>query len=94
MALGVSISCPIKSEHLNHVRGGRQYPRNPLYMAAVSAIRRHPANKALYQRLRIKGREPIVALVAVTRQLLTLLNALLRDDRPWLPEHPPAEALA
>ena len=77
-----------------HVRGGRQYPRNLLYMAAVTAIRCNPACKALYQRLLAKGREPKVALVAVMRQLLTLLNALLRDDRLWQPEPPPAETLA
>lgn len=49
----------------------------------AAAIRFNPARKTLYQRLRAKGREPKVALVAVMRQLLTLFNALLRDDRLW-----------
>ena len=75
-------------------RGGRAHPRKLLYMAAVSAVRCHAACKALYDRLTAKGREPKVALVAVMRKLLTLVNALLRDNRTWQPEPPPCEALA
>ena len=75
-------------------RGGRAHPRKLLYMAAVSAVRCHAACKALYDRLTAKGRERKVALVAVMRKLLTLVNALLRDNRTWQPEPPPCEALA
>ena len=73
---------------------GRRYPRNLLYMAAVAASRCNPACKALYDRLVAKGRKPKVAFVAVMRKLVTLLNALLRDDRTWQPEPPSREALA
>ena len=76
------------------IRGGRRYPRNLLYMAAVGASRCNPACKALYDRLVAKGRKPKVAFVAVMRKLVTLLNALLRDDRTWQPEPPSREALA
>ncbi len=82
------------SDGQRRIRGGRRYPRNLLYMAAVSAIRCHAACQALYQRLLNKGRQPKVALVAVMRQLVTLCNALLRDNRTWQPEPPPREALA
>ncbi len=82
------------SDGPRRIRGGRRYPRNLLYMAAVSAIRCHAACQALYQRLLNKGRQPKVALVAVMRQLVTLCNALLRDNRTWQPEPPPREALA
>ena len=75
-------------------RGGRAHPRNLLYMAAVSAVRCHAACKALYDRLTAKGRERKAALVAVMRKLLTLVNALLRDNRTWQPQPPPCEALA
>ena len=74
-------------------RGGRAHPRKLLYMAAVSAIRCHVACQALYDRLTAKGRERKVALVAVTRKLLTLVNAL-RDNRRWRPEPPSRDALA
>ena len=76
------------------IRGGRRHPRNLLYMAALVASRCHPACKALYDRLVAKGRKPKVALVAVMRKLVTLLDALLRGNRTWQPELPSREALA
>jgi len=68
------------------VGGGRAGVRSALYMASLSAARYNPALRAFYRRLRAAGKLAKVALVAVARKLLVLLNALLRDGRPWNPE--------
>ncbi len=66
------------------IGGGRADVRRVLYMATVTAVRRNPALAVFYQRLRV-GRPPKVALTAAMRKLLTILNAILRDHRPWQP---------
>jgi len=65
--------------------GGRSGVRNVLYMAALVASRHNPILKAFRQRLDAAGKEPKVALVAVMRKLLTILNAMIRDGRAWTP---------
>lgn len=68
-----------------HIYGGRQDVRNALYMATLAAIRCNPVIRAFYQRLRQAGKPPKVALVAAMHKLLTILNAILRHNRPWDP---------
>ena len=63
--------------------GGRAVVRGVLYMSAVVAARRNPIIKAFYQRLRIAGKAPKVALVACMRKLLTILNAMVKHRTPW-----------
>jgi transposase len=63
--------------------GGRAEVRTALYMASVSAMRFNPDLKAFYQRLRQTGKAAKVALVAVSRKLLTIANAMIRDMKPW-----------
>jgi transposase len=70
---------------LRCIDGGRQALRNVAYMAALSASRHNPHLSAFYQRLRAKGKKPKVALVAVMRKLIVLLNAILRDKTQWNP---------
>jgi transposase len=65
--------------------GGRTAVRNVLYMAALVASRCNPQLKALRERLAHAGKPAKVALVAVMRKLLTMLNAMLRDGREWQP---------
>lgn len=65
------------------IAGGRTTVRNVLYMAALTAVRWNPAIAAFYRRLRDRGRPAKAALVAAMRKLLTILNAILRDRRPW-----------
>lgn len=65
------------------VRAGRVQVRAPVYMACFSAIQHNPPLKAFYRRLRAAGKPTRLALVAVMRKLLTMLNAMLRDNRPW-----------
>ena len=59
------------------IAGGRTSVRAVLYMAALTAIRRR--SRAFYDQLTAHGRPKKVALVAVMRKLLNILNAILRD---------------
>lgn len=61
------------------IRGGRYHVRNVLYMAAVAAARSNPILKTFYHRLIANGKKPKVALVAVMRKLIILLNKLIKN---------------
>lgn len=63
--------------------GGRAEPRAVLYMATLTAIRCNPAIKTFHARLIAAGKPQKVAIVACMRKLLTILNAMLRDQAPW-----------
>jgi transposase len=66
-----------------HIAGGRTEVRNTLYMAALVGARRNPALKTAYDRLIAAGKPPKVALVAVMRKLIVLLDAILKARKPW-----------
>lgn len=63
--------------------GGRSAVRAALYMAALSAVRFNPTLKAFFERLRGKGKVFKVAMTACVRKLVTILNAMLRDNKRW-----------
>lgn len=65
------------------VWGGRAKVRAVLYMAALVGSRRNPVLKAFYQRLLRAGKAKKLALTAVMRKLLTILNAMVRDNKRW-----------
>ena len=65
------------------IGGGRGKVRAVLFMAALVAIRHNPALKAFRDRLVASGKARIVAVVATMRKLLTILNAMIRDNKPW-----------
>lgn len=65
------------------IAGGRAAVRSALFIAALVASRRNPVLAAFYQRLLAAGKPKMVALIALARKLLTFLNAILRDQRPW-----------
>jgi len=65
------------------IKGGRSDVRRILYMATLCATRHNPVIKAFYQRLRNAGKKKKVALVACMRKLLTILNAIIRDQVAW-----------
>lgn len=73
------------SKGRRRIEGGRFEIRRVLYMAALTAARYNPAIRAFYERLRAAGKLPKVALVACMRKLLTMLNAMVRDGKPWDP---------
>jgi len=68
--------------------GGRAIVRAPLYMAALVAARHNAVIRATYERLVEGGKAKKVALVACMRKLLVILNAIIRDRRPWLAQPP------
>jgi transposase len=82
---------------LRFIRGGRGDVRAMLFMAVQSAVRFNPALKVVYERLVAAGKrsKPVrcwfrvkkakkVALVACMRKLLGILNAVVRDRKPWV----------
>jgi transposase len=52
-------------------------------MAALVAIRYNPVLKLFRDRLVAAGKPKIVAVIATMRKLLTILNAMIRDKKPW-----------
>ena len=71
------------TEGPRHIVGGRWQVRNGLYMAAVVAIRHNPVGKALYVRLRERGKSAKSALIAVAHKLLTIANAMVAQKTLW-----------
>jgi transposase len=65
------------------IGGGRTVVRTVLFMGAMVAKRHNPDLKLFFDRLVAAGKPKMVALIAVARKLLTILNAIIRDNRPW-----------
>ena len=67
------------------IAGGRPAVRTALYMAALVASRANPLIAAYYAKLRAAGKTGKQALTACMRKLIVILNAILRDRKPWQP---------
>jgi transposase len=67
------------------ISGGRADVRSVLYMGTLAAARYNPVIKAFYERLKNAGKAPKVALVACMRKLLSILNAMLKNNQKWDP---------
>lgn len=65
------------------IGGGRAAVRTALYMGALVAARFNPTLAAFRNRLVEAGKPKLVAIIAVARKLLTILNAIIRDHQPW-----------
>ena len=65
--------------------GGRALVRRMLYLAALVGIQHNPVLRAFWERLQARGLPGKVALVACVRKLVVVLNAMMRDGRPWSP---------
>jgi transposase len=65
------------------IAGGRAGVRSGLYMAILTAVRYNEPIRKSYQKLRDAGKAIKVAQVAAMRKLLVILNAMIRDNRPW-----------
>jgi transposase len=65
------------------IGGGRSSVRAALFMGALVAKRHNPVLKTFFDRLCAAGKPKMVALIAVARKLLTILNAMLRDQKQW-----------
>ena len=62
--------------------GGRRKVREALYIAALSASRRRPSLVAMRHRMKAAGKAPKTILIAIARQLLVILNAMIRNKEP------------
>jgi transposase len=76
-----------KADGYRSVRGGRRDIRAVLFMAAMSARQHNPDLKAFYLRLIEAGKKPLVAIIAVARKLITIINAKVRDAQLQPIEH-------
>ena len=65
------------------VWGGRAQVRAVLYMGTLAATRHNPVIKAFYTRLLAAGKAKKVALTACMRKLLTILNAMIKNQTAW-----------
>jgi transposase len=65
------------------IRGGRAAVRGVLYMAALAATRCNPVIKAFAARLKAAGKRNKVVIVACMRKLLSILNAMIRENLTW-----------
>lgn len=65
--------------------GGRGDVRSALYMATLSATRCNPVIKSFYQAMVARGKLKAVALTAAMHKLLTILNAMVAQSKPWCP---------
>ena len=72
-----------RSRGRRYIRGGRASLRASLYMGALVAARHNPVLRTYYQRLRDAGKPSKVALVAVMRKLLTIVNAMMKHQLKW-----------
>jgi transposase len=72
------------------ISGGRASVRCSVYMATFSAISCNPVIRAHYLALKARGKLFKVAMVACMRKLLGILNAMVRDNQPWLVRSPAA----
>ena len=65
------------------IQGGRTQLRNVLYMCVLVGIRHNAIIRAFYQRLLAAGKPKKLAIIACMRKLLTILNAMVKNESPW-----------
>lgn len=68
------------------IGGGRASVRRALFMGAMTVAHHNPHLKAFRDKLVAAGKPKLVAIIAVARKLLTILNAIIRDNTPWQPK--------
>jgi transposase len=72
-----------KKRGYRKTKGGRPDVRSVLYMSTLSAIRYNPIIQPQYEQLVKRGKEKKVAITACMRKMLTILNAMIRDQQPF-----------
>ena len=63
--------------------GGRAPVRHVLYLAAMSASNWNPVLRTFHNRLKTAGKLHKIVIVAVMRKMITMLNAMVRDNVVW-----------
>ena len=76
-----------KWKRKSFIKGGRKEARSALYMAALTAARCNPVIRPFYESLVSQGKPHKVALTACMRKMLTVMNAIIRDQKPWIQRH-------
>ena len=72
-----------KERGRRHIFAGRKQVRSCLFMAARAAIRHHEVFKTFAERIMKRGKPYLVAVTAVMRKLIVIMNAMLKADQPW-----------
>ena len=72
-----------KRRGYRRTKGGRADVRSVLYMSTLVATRYNPVIQQQYQHLLKRGKLKKVALTACMRKFLTILNAMMRDQKPF-----------
>ena len=72
-----------KMKGRRRIKGGRAPIRTMLYMAMLSAIQHNPVMKVFYQKLVAQGKHKKVAITACMRKMITIVNAMVRNDSLW-----------
>jgi transposase len=67
------------------IAGGRKRVRDAIYIAALTASRSSPHFRAIYKALIAAGKAKKLALIAVARRLIVVLNAMIRDNVDFKP---------
>lgn len=66
-----------------HIHAGRAQVRRVLYMVAIVAVRHNKTMKAVHQRLQARAKTYKVAITAVMRKIIVILNAIIKTNQPW-----------
>lgn len=73
-----------KQQGYRAIGGGRATVRKVLYMATMgAATRNNPRLKAIYKRMIAAGKKPKVALIAIMRKVIVILNTMIRNNQTW-----------
>ena len=72
-----------KTNQVRHIVAGRFAARRCLYMVATVAIAKNPVLRTKFQQLTQNGKPYKVALVAIMRKMIIILNAILKTNQPW-----------
>jgi len=65
--------------------GGRKKIRSRLFMPTLVAVRHNPILRAYYNKLLGRGKCKMIALVAVMRKLICILNTMAKNNQKWNP---------
>lgn len=73
-----------KQQGYRAIGGGRAGVRRVLYMATMgAATRNNPHLKVIYKRFLAAGKKPKVAIVAIMRKIIVILNAMIKTNQTW-----------
>ncbi|MFX0543330.1 transposase [Roseovarius sp. S4756] len=69
------------------IAGGRRSVRHVLFQAALAADCHNPALKPVARRLKERGKQYKVVIIAIARKLVTIANAIIKTSKPWKIQH-------